>query len=674
MSLTNTSINQLREEKFLIIIVNLYIKSQTKYPKGNTLKLQQKQLKGIRLRTKSQVLHYTLEIIIFFEEIQYRQPTISNNTKINKNIDNYSNTFTKKEIHTYIYKQLMIEENLISNFEISKEDDFGMANNNSQQNTREKRISKMNTHEPTTNYSQMKRDTLAALNLGDDDNNNKISNSNVDTINHKYRKTLTSGSLESNIYIKGNLVFANAAGGSNASTPRRYVSGEQDYQKVACPSPLKPVYSKEALAKLQGKKLTELRENEHLEESTDEKIHDNQSHSESGSQNSNRAIDSPQQSAQANLPVLQYEQNSSNQVEVSQNESFLHVNRSNIKSRFSKNRVSVSAFKKENSFSNPDQDNNSEHDNQNSPQSLEYIQPGTQVVLIQSHQQLPVLQEKMLKKNSQQELTGNEVDKVKFLTPAQRRKSQLNKMEVKQFQTLAEKKKGELTAQEPQSPLSAKEKFKIIGTVARTLTRLQTNQVSRIESTEQLEAEIHSLKKKVSQNKESEIENQNNNPAKNNDVNNAFNMVRMVEMICEFSERGHPEDIKNIIDILQKDPKRYLRSPDDPQHLLNKFNSKSQNASYLACKNGNLNIVQFLVKQESNFNMKSKIGGEIEDYPLQVAVRWNHKEVVDFLLNQRVIKISQQQIEAAYREAKQNKEIRRILSLHLKKKPFFLCC
>ncbi|KAL4435739.1 hypothetical protein ABPG74_018290 [Tetrahymena malaccensis] len=569
----------------------------------------------------------------------------------------------------------MIEENLISNFEISKEDDFGMANFNSQQNTREKRISKMNTHEPTTNYSQIKRDTLAALNIGDEDNNNKISNSNVDTINHKYRKTLTSGSLESNVFVKGNLVFANAAGGSNSSTPRRCVNAEQDYQKIACPSPLKPVYSKEAIAKLQGKELTELRETEHLEQSTDEKIHDNQSHSESASQNSNKAIESPQQSAQANqLQVLQYEQNSSNQVEVSQNESYLHVNRSNIKSRFSKNRVSVSAFKKETSLSNPDQDNNSDPDNQNSPQSLEYIQPGTQVVLIQSHQQLPVLQEKMLKKNSQQELTSNEIEKVKFLTPSQRRKSQLNRIEVKQFQTLAEKKKGELAANEPQSPLSAKEKFKIVGTVARTLSRLQTNQVSRIESTEQLEAEIHSLKKKVSQNKESEAENQNNNPAKNSDVNNAFNMLRMTEMICELAERGHPEDIKSMIDILQKDPKRYLRSPEDPQHLLNKFNSKSQNASYVACKNGNINIVQFLVKQECNFNMKSKIGGEIEDYPLQVAARWNHKEVVDFLLNQRVIKISQQQIEAAYKEAKQNKEIRKIISQHLKKKPFFICC
>ncbi|KAL4510842.1 hypothetical protein ABPG72_004996 [Tetrahymena utriculariae] len=569
----------------------------------------------------------------------------------------------------------MIEENLISNFEISKEDDFGMNNFNSQYNTREKRISKMNTHEPTTNYSQMKRDTLAALNIGDDDDNNKISNSNVDTINHKYRKTLTSRSLESNIYIKGNLVFANAAGGSNTSTPKRYVNGEMDLQKIACPSPLKPVYSKEAIAKQKGKKNTELRENEHMEESTDEKINDIQSHSQSGSQNSNKAIDSPQQCAQANqLQVLQYEQNSSNQVEASQNESFLHANRSNIKSRFSKNRVSVSAFKKETSLSNPDQDNNSDHDNQISPQSLEYIQPGTQVVLIKSHQQLPVLQEKMLKKNSQQELTVNEIEKVKFLTPSQRRKSQLNKMEIKQFQTLAEKKKNELAANRPQSPLSFKEKFKIVGTVARTLSRLQINQVSKIESTEQLEAEIHSLKKKASQNKDSDAENQNNNPAKNNDVNNAFNMFRMVEMICELAERGHPEDIKNMIDILQKDPKRYLRSSEDPQHLLNKLNSRSQNASYLACKNGNINIVQFLVKQECNFNMKSKIGGEIEDYPLQVAVRWNHKEVIDFLLNQRVIKISQQQIEAAYREANQNKEIKKILSLHLKKKPFFICC
>lgn len=39
---------------------------------------------------------------------------------------------------------------------------------------------------------------------------------------------------------------------------------------------------------------------------------------------------------------------------------------------------------------------------------------------------------------------------------------------------------------------------------------------------------------------------------------------------------------------------RHLRSPDDPEHLLNKLNKHGQNAYYLASKNGNLNVLKLL--------------------------------------------------------------------------------
>jgi len=51
--------------------------------------------------------------------------------------------------------------------------------------------------------------------------------------------------------------------------------------------------------------------------------------------------------------------------------------------------------------------------------------------------------------------------------------------------------------------------------------------------------------------------------------------------------------------------------------------------------------VEFLVHNEANFGIKSKVGGKFEEYPLQVAVRWNHFEVVKFLLSKKITSISQ---------------------------------
>lgn len=76
---------------------------------------------------------------------------------------------------------------------------------------------------------------------------------------------------------------------------------------------------------------------------------------------------------------------------------------------------------------------------------------------------------------------------------------------------------------------------------------------------------------------------------------------------------------------------------------------------------------------EANFGIKSKIGGKFEEYPLQVAVRWNHLDIVKFLLSKKIPTISQDQIRSAYKEAK-TKELKQLFSKVIPKKPFFICC
>ena len=78
---------------------------------------------------------------------------------------------------------------------------------------------------------------------------------------------------------------------------------------------------------------------------------------------------------------------------------------------------------------------------------------------------------------------------------------------------------------------------------------------------------------------------------------------------------------------------RFLRSPDDPSNIINRHNKYSLNAFYLACRNGNLNVVKYLLAIKANANIASCPGrGQLET-PLEVAVRWNHRPCVEELLN-----------------------------------------
>ena len=48
--------------------------------------------------------------------------------------------------------------------------------------------------------------------------------------------------------------------------------------------------------------------------------------------------------------------------------------------------------------------------------------------------------------------------------------------------------------------------------------------------------------------------------------------MRRGELLIMLAESGSDDDLKRMIAILNSDPKRYVRSPDDPENLLNKKN------------------------------------------------------------------------------------------------------
>jgi ankyrin repeat protein len=66
---------------------------------------------------------------------------------------------------------------------------------------------------------------------------------------------------------------------------------------------------------------------------------------------------------------------------------------------------------------------------------------------------------------------------------------------------------------------------------------------------------------------------------------------------------------------------------------MNRQNSKEETPLYLAAKNGNLDVVKFLVKRHANMNLTSKVliictevhfikRGNEKRTPLEIAIRW----------------------------------------------------
>jgi ankyrin repeat protein len=96
-------------------------------------------------------------------------------------------------------------------------------------------------------------------------------------------------------------------------------------------------------------------------------------------------------------------------------------------------------------------------------------------------------------------------------------------------------------------------------------------------------------------------------------------------------ERGHFEDLQQIKLELNNDPYKFLRNATHPYALINKRNKDGLTPLYVACRNGNFDVVQFLMQENADYLIPSVIGNE-EETNLEVAVRWSHTKIVKELL------------------------------------------
>ncbi|KAL4470400.1 hypothetical protein ABPG74_012011 [Tetrahymena malaccensis] len=129
-------------------------------------------------------------------------------------------------------------------------------------------------------------------------------------------------------------------------------------------------------------------------------------------------------------------------------------------------------------------------------------------------------------------------------------------------------------------------------------------------------------------------------------------------------ETGSPEDIQYIEEYLKDDPKRYLIVEESSERRMNKADSFGQTPLYCAAKNGNLEVIKILTKYKVNHKLLTYLNNDqtASDTAINVAARWGHIKVVEYLLDTFVwdkndLKTSN--------KSTNNKEIKKLISKKL---------
>lgn len=67
---------------------------------------------------------------------------------------------------------------------------------------------------------------------------------------------------------------------------------------------------------------------------------------------------------------------------------------------------------------------------------------------------------------------------------------------------------------------------------------------------------------------------------------------------------------------------RFKIDPEDPEHLINRMNSRMRNALYIAAVNGNVRLVRWLLSAKANANIKSRVDEKRMEKPIVGAIRF----------------------------------------------------
>lgn len=173
-------------------------------------------------------------------------------------------------------------------------------------------------------------------------------------------------------------------------------------------------------------------------------------------------------------------------------------------------------------------------------------------------------------------------------------------------------------------------KWKTLKSVFHSLLLFNREEVKSIDNAHAISQEVEQFELRKQPNNTSSIL----QPIKANATQDALDLLRRINILCDCAAVGSPGDLDKIRNILKNDPKRYLWAPEDAEHIINSYNSQGQTPIHIAAKNGNLEVVRLLVESRANHQLKSKAQPHDKsgETPLDVAVRWDHLSIVNYLL------------------------------------------
>ena len=151
--------------------------------------------------------------------------------------------------------------------------------------------------------------------------------------------------------------------------------------------------------------------------------------------------------------------------------------------------------------------------------------------------------------------------------------------------------------------------------------------------------------------------------------------INYKEEIYRIIVDGDTTAVNKIDNLFRSDPEYYLRDENDSNFKFNTALPNGKTLLYIACQEGKIDVVQYLIDKKLNPMVKSKLDEKEGESPLGVAARWNYINIVNLLLEK--VEYKREHIIEVLDMQGLTKRIRKTLKRHYKinfKSKKFYCC
>ncbi len=143
--------------------------------------------------------------------------------------------------------------------------------------------------------------------------------------------------------------------------------------------------------------------------------------------------------------------------------------------------------------------------------------------------------------------------------------------------------------------------------------------------------------------------------------------IHLKENFYKIMMKGNKNFREELEEIFEKNQERFLYENSDPNFLFNQLLTNSKKTLlYIACQEGNYELVEYLLEKNLNTSIKSKSDNDEYETCLQVAARWNYSKLVALLLDKG--NISPDELKETLKNKSLKKHITELINKDLLKK------